>query len=124
MQEIQDRGSWYPLRSPSVAADAFHDHRRRQPQTPADVGYQPATSRTLTCYSGMEQQAPKSRQTSTHTTGNDPVEGVDPGGTRSTKPGQADKSQPKADAPATSQETSSGDRNTWRESRGPRPGSE
>ncbi len=29
---------------------------------------------------------------STHTTGNDPVEGIDPGGTRPTKPGNPDKS--------------------------------
>ena len=28
---------------------------------------------------------------SDHTTGNDPVEGLDPGGTHSTKPGNADK---------------------------------
>ncbi len=28
---------------------------------------------------------------STHTTGNDPIEGVDPGGTRPTKPGNPDK---------------------------------
>ncbi|WP_158745662.1 hypothetical protein [Acidisphaera sp. L21] len=31
---------------------------------------------------------------STHTTGNDPIEGVDPGGTRPTKPGNPDKSGP------------------------------
>ena len=31
---------------------------------------------------------------STHTTGNDAVEGVDPGGTRPTKPGNPDKSGP------------------------------
>jgi hypothetical protein len=31
---------------------------------------------------------------STHTTGNDPLEGVDPGGTRPTKPGNPDKSGP------------------------------
>ncbi len=29
---------------------------------------------------------------STRTTGNDPIEGVDPGGTRPTKPGNPDKS--------------------------------
>ncbi len=31
---------------------------------------------------------------STATTGNDPVEGLDPGGTHSTKPGNPDKSGP------------------------------
>lgn len=31
---------------------------------------------------------------STRTTGNDPLEGVDPGGTHSTKPGNPDKSGP------------------------------
>ena len=31
---------------------------------------------------------------STRTTGNDPVEGIDPGGTRPTKPGNPDKSGP------------------------------
>ena len=30
--------------------------------------------------------------TSDHTTGNDPAEGMDPGGTHSTKPGNPDKS--------------------------------
>ncbi len=29
-----------------------------------------------------------------HTTGNDPLDGVDPGGTRPTKPGNPDKSGP------------------------------
>lgn len=33
-------------------------------------------------------------ETSDHTTGNDPVEGLDPGGTHSTKPGNPDKSGP------------------------------
>ena len=37
---------------------------------------------------GDEAMAEKSD----HTTGNDPVEGLDPGGTHSTKPGNADKS--------------------------------
>ncbi len=31
---------------------------------------------------------------STRTTGNDPLEGIDPGGTRPTKPGNPDKSGP------------------------------
>ncbi len=31
-------------------------------------------------------------QPSTRTTGNDPLEGIDPGGTRPTKPGNPDKS--------------------------------
>ena len=32
--------------------------------------------------------------TSDHTTGDDPAEGVDPGGTHSTRPGNPDKSGP------------------------------
>ena len=58
--------------------------------------------------------------TSTHTAGNDPVAGADPGGTRSTKPGQRDKSEPKKTNPAVTQhvETGAGDRDVHR--RGPR----
>jgi hypothetical protein len=56
---------------------------------------------------------------SSRTTGNDPIEGIDPGGTHSTKPGQADKSAPKAADPKVTQTVQSGDRNSWRESRGP-----
>ena len=44
---------------------------------------------------------------STRTTGNDPVEGVDPGGTRPTRPGHPGKDG----APATEQTVESGDRN-------------
>ena len=44
---------------------------------------------------------------STRTTGNDPVEGLDPGGTRSTRPGRRDK---QADKQVTHTVTS-GDRN-------------
>ena len=43
---------------------------------------------------------------STRTTGNDPVEGLDPGGTRSTRPGQRDGGKP-----ATEQKVQSGDEN-------------
>ncbi len=46
-----------------------------------------------------------------HTTGNDPIEGVDPGGTRSTKPGQAEETVP-ASAKSTDQTVTSGDRNS------------
>ena len=64
---------------------------------------------------------PLFQQTSTRTTGNDPIEGVDPGGTRSTKPGQADKSKPKESGPSANQTVTSGDRNPKRESRTPGP---
>ena len=47
------------------------------------------------------------------TTGNDPVEGLDPGGTHSTKPGNPDKSGPAT--PAQVEKTvTSGDRNAGR----------
>ena len=49
---------------------------------------------------------------STHGTGNDPLEGVDPGGTRSTKPGNPDKSGPaKPGEVAKEQTVVSGDQN-------------
>jgi hypothetical protein len=51
----------------------------------------------------------------TRTTGNDPIEGVDPGGSRSTKPGNPDKSG--ASAPENVGENRvSGDRNEASES--------
>ncbi len=51
-------------------------------------------------------------ETSDHTTGNDPVEGLDPGGTHSTKPGNADKSGPaKPNAVREEQKVVSGDQN-------------
>ncbi len=43
---------------------------------------------------------------SSRTTGNDPVEGLDPGGTRSTRPGKRDATGPK-----TEQRVQSGDEN-------------
>ena len=48
-------------------------------------------------------------QSSTRTTGGDSVEGVDPGGTHSTKPGQADKSTPKQASKKVEQTVQSGD---------------
>ena len=42
---------------------------------------------------------------STHTTGNDPIEGVDPGGTRLTKPGNADNSRPAKPENASKEQT-------------------
>jgi hypothetical protein len=57
---------------------------------------------------------------STRITGNDPIEGADPGGTRSTRPGNPDKSRPKQTEPKTTQSVVSGDRNTSAESRSPR----
>ena len=48
---------------------------------------------------------------STTTTGGDPVSGVDPGGTRSTKPGNPDKTTPDSTAPMLEQDVVSGDRN-------------
>ncbi len=50
--------------------------------------------------------------TSDHTTGNDPTEAMDPGGTHSTKPGNPDKSgAAKPDAVRRDQEVVSGDQN-------------
>ena len=72
----------------------------------------------------MSHEQPQSSHTSTRTAGNDPIEGADPGGSRSTKPGQPDKSKPKTQDPATEQHVSSGDRNTWRESRTREPKSD
>ena len=48
---------------------------------------------------------------SSKTTGGDPVSGVDPGGTRSTKPGQADKGAPASKTAAVDQKVVSADRN-------------
>ena len=47
------------------------------------------------------------------TTGNDPIEGADPGGTHSTKPGNPDKSGA-ARPGAVTQDVVSGDRNAGR----------
>jgi hypothetical protein len=58
---------------------------------------------------------------STQTTGGDPVEGVDPGGTRSTHPGQADKTAAKDGKVSTEHSVTSGDRNPRSESQGPLP---
>ena len=53
--------------------------------------------------------------TSSQTTGGDPIEGVDPGGTRSTRPGNPDKSgAAKPQPPRTEQHVVSGDRNAGR----------
>ena len=49
---------------------------------------------------------------SDHTTGNQPIEGIDPGGTRPTKPGNPDKSGPaKPEAVSREQTVVSGDEN-------------
>ena len=51
-------------------------------------------------------------KSSTHTTGNDPIEGLDPGGTRPTKPGNPDKSGPAKPANVSKDQTVvSGDQN-------------
>ena len=64
------------------------------------------------------------RKTITHeasrTTGNEPVEAVDPGGTRSKKAGQRAE-QPDGQEPKARQRVTSGDRNTWREPRSANP---
>jgi len=50
---------------------------------------------------------------STRVTGNEPAEGVDPGGTRSTRPGNPDKTGPaRPDKVDQGQTVVSGDRNT------------
>jgi hypothetical protein len=65
----------------------------------------------------MTDKRPTFRQTSTRTTGNDPVDGIDPGGTRSTAMGRR-----KPDTPQTVEHAvKSGDRNVWRESRSAQP---
>jgi hypothetical protein len=64
---------------------------------------------------------PAFQHQSTRTAGNDPIEGVDPGGTRSTHPGQADKTAPKKSDPSIEQTVKSGDRNPQRESRSAAP---
>jgi hypothetical protein len=69
----------------------------------------------------MSNKQPCSTHSSSRTTGNEPVEAIDPGGTRSTKPGQPDKTKPNAKEVVVEHHVSSGDRNTWRESRGPQP---
>ncbi len=48
---------------------------------------------------------------SSRTTGNDSVEGVDPGGTHSTKPGNPDKGAPSSKGAKIGQRVESGDRN-------------
>ena len=48
---------------------------------------------------------------SSRTTGNDSVEGVDPGGTHSTKPGNPDKSGKSGKDAKVEQKVESGDRN-------------
>ena len=50
---------------------------------------------------------------STRTSGNDPIEGADPGGTHSTKPGNPDKSGPAKPA-SVQQDVTSGDNNAGR----------
>lgn len=71
---------------------------------------------------------PTKRKTFTHessrTTGNEPIEAVDPGGTRSTKPDQHHPDKPGDQEPKMRQRVTSGDRNTWREPRGPQPKSD
>ena len=49
---------------------------------------------------------------SSRTTGNDAIEGVDPGGTHSTKPGNPDKSSGASKGAKIEQTVESGDRNT------------
>jgi hypothetical protein len=68
----------------------------------------------------MQDEPPRHTRSSTRTTGNDPVEGADPGGTRGTKPGNADKSRPGQKDPRATQTVVSGDRNARTESRIPR----
>jgi hypothetical protein len=65
----------------------------------------------------MSNDAKPREHASTRTTGGDSIEGVDPGGTRSTKPGQADKSAPKARAQKADQIVTTGNRNDMNGSR-------
>jgi hypothetical protein len=51
---------------------------------------------------------------STRTTGNDAIEGVDPGGTRPTKPGNPDKSGPAKPSKVSEEQTvKSGNQNSF-----------
>jgi hypothetical protein len=68
----------------------------------------------------MQDRSRHFTRSSTRTAGNDPVSGADPGGTRSTRPGQADKREPKQARPKVEQHVTSGDRNPRAESRSPR----
>lgn len=67
----------------------------------------------------MSHKQPTHTDKSTNTAGGDPIAGADPGGTHSTHPGQKDKKAPKEENPSEEQTVASGDRNTWRETRGP-----
>jgi hypothetical protein len=69
----------------------------------------------------MSKEPEQFVHSSTQTTGGDPIEGVDPGGTRSTRPGQADKTDASKPGPKVEQRVESGDRNPKRESRTPQP---
>ena len=51
---------------------------------------------------------------SVRTAGNDPVEGADPGGSRSTRPGQEEKTSSGTQERTTDQSVVSGDRNASR----------
>lgn len=51
-------------------------------------------------------------KSSSQTTGGDAIEGVDPGGTHSTKPGNPDKSGQSGAGSKVEQKVESGDRNT------------
>ena len=68
----------------------------------------------------MQDEPSRHARSSAHTTGNDPIDGVDAGGTRSTKPGNSDKSQPRQQNPRVSQTIVSGGRNNSVEGRTPR----
>ena len=62
-------------------------------------------------------ETPKFTHDSSRTVGGDPVEGADPGGARSTKPGQRDKTAPRDQEAKAEHTVTGGDRNPRRESR-------
>ena len=71
---------------------------------------------------------PTKRRTFTHessrTTGNEPIEAIDPGGTRGTKVAQTHRDRPDGKESKMRQRISSGDRNTMPASRDPDPRSD
>jgi hypothetical protein len=73
---------------------------------------------------GMPTKPKTHDHESSRTTGNEPIEAIDPGGTRSTKPGKRNLDKPDNQEAKMRQRVTSGDRNTWREPRGPNPQSD
>jgi hypothetical protein len=100
-----------------TTANRIEQGEPEQPLGEPEINPPPDMQRKVSPNPATEGQIDR---TSTRTTGNDPVDGADPRGTRSTKPSNRDKSRPRQKEPTTTQSVVSGDRNTWAESRSPR----